>query len=84
MLSPWLLVFLAAGGCHAVTFNTKTVQGSTCLHHLETSMPMQFDKGELAEFVMRSTAVHITKHGVRFVLPVHNIREGGMHGTCAA
>lgn len=65
---------------NAVTFNTKAYAGSTCMHDLESSLPMSFHRGELAEFVTRSVAVHITSHGIRFILPIHHIREAAMVG----
>lgn len=64
----------------AVLFSTKAYAGSTCIHDLETASSMRLDRGELGAFVARSVAVHVTNHGVRFILPVHHIRQGGMQG----
>lgn len=74
-----LLAILPAN-IHAVLFSTKAYAGSTCMHDLETASSMRFDRGEMGAFVARSVAVHVTNHGVRFVLPVHHVRQGGMHG----
>lgn len=75
-----LLVLHAPSSCTGVSFSTKAIQGSTCLHDLESGLPMQFDRGELGELVMRSRAVHVTKHGVRFITAMQALRHGGMRG----
>lgn len=41
---------------------------------------MRLDTGQLAEMVMRSAAVHITRHGIRFIPTIHTLRGGGMRG----
>ena len=65
-------------GC--VFFTIKPMRGSTCIHHLESEQPMRLDTGHLAEMVMRSSAVHITRHGIRFIPTIHTLRDGGMRG----
>jgi hypothetical protein len=80
-LSIAYAVIAVAGG---EAFSTKAVQGSTCLHDLENTRAIQFTRGEFAEYVVRSRAVQITKHGVRFIPMVQNLRSGnGMRGWTA-
>lgn len=75
-----VLLLLLPGGATAVRFNTKAVQGSTCLHDLETGRPLQFDRGEFAELALRARAVHINRHGIRFIPVLQHLREGYMRG----
>jgi hypothetical protein len=69
-----LLLFIVSIDASSLMFSTKSVKGSTCLHDLETSAPLQFDRGELAEMIMRSRAIHVTKRGVRFIPSVQHLR----------
>lgn len=60
--------------CNTLSYNTKQVYGSTCLHDLETGSPIHFDRGEVAELVKASRAVYITSRGVHFITLQQTIR----------
>jgi hypothetical protein len=75
----FLLLFIVCIDASSLLFSTKSVQGSTCLHDLETSAPLQFDRGELAEMIMRSRAIHVTKRGVRFIPSIQHLRIDWPH-----
>ena len=62
----------------AVLINTKPILGSTCLHNLETGLPMLFDRTELAALGLASSSIQITQRGVRFISYVQHLRSGGM------
>lgn len=49
-------------------FGTKIVQGSSCLHNLDTGSPFSFSHGYFAHLVHTSQAVHLTKRHIRFIL----------------
>lgn len=60
--------------CHAVLpckggvlIPSKAVKGSACLHEQQDGLPLHFDHGELAEHMLLSRGVHLTRHGVRFI-----------------
>ena len=80
LITATFLFFVSAHHANAVLFSTRYVEGSTCLHHMDTGLPFRFDMGQAAEMVMRSIAVQVTRRGVRFISPLQHIRPGGIKG----
>lgn len=59
------ILLLACADC--VIIRSKGLEGSVCLHEEQDGAPFHFDRGELAEYMLLSNAVHMTRHGVRFI-----------------
>jgi len=62
-----LLGTLPCPDAQAVLIPSKGRRDSVCLHEQRDAVPLHFDRGELAELLLLSRAVHLTRHGVRFI-----------------
>lgn len=70
-----LLLLLLVRDTGSMVINVKGEKGSTCLYEQQDGMPFHFDRGELAEYMLLSDGVHITRHGVRFISKKETVKS---------
>lgn len=60
LITVTFLFFVSAHHANAVLFSTRYVEGSTCLHHMDTGLPFRFDTGQVNLSTANQSAVNLS------------------------